>query len=662
MLCQDNAATIGRQFSASSNVTGEIMKVSKSLVFVLALGSLGMIVLNGCGSNSASQQTGYLYDDLVSGIEYTTPTQSGVTGPDGSFKYLPGEKVTFKLGNLTLGKAVDGAGILTLFDLVSPSLNGDGSPAPDVVAMAVLLQTLDSDGDPNNGISIAKATRDALGTVAASTLTSGTDLNDLLKTKAKLNLTLKTNTIAADHLLSSVAAIKGATTLAKQTFSSQNISEVAKYTVDTSAVDVAYGTGKLPLAVGSSLALKSNSGGTMVFYGLTDRGPNADSPAPVTAADGTVYPASKVFPVPSYVPKVVEITVKDGKATVSKAIDLLASATTAMGGLPLPVTQTGSTGEISLNSTLTASPGFSANGIDPEGIAIDADGKLWICDEYGPFIARVNPTTGVLEKKYIPGDATSPLPDILKKRVPNRGMEGITIADGLVYAIVQTPLDSDGDGKGDDDYLTLVELNPSTGEVNLYAVTFDKYVKNTNPNGFKSSKVKVGDLMGLGGGKFLMIEQGANNNDLLVNNIVLIDLAAATKITATDYAGKTSLKGITVSGSAITAATRTLIANLRDFGWLPEKAEGLTKLDAQTIAVINDSDFGIATNATCNVNGVSTTLDPTKLALNLATNTLSTTEVSCDSGAINYSIVSNAEYERRTRLWVIKLSKPIDQF
>lgn len=637
------------------------MKRAKQLALMLAVGSLGAFTLGGCSSDSPGTQTGYLYDDQVAGLEFTTASQSGVTGSDGSFKYLPGEKVTFKLGNLTIGKAVDGAVAVTLFDLATSSQNADGSPSDEVKKMAVLLQSLDSDGDPNNGIQITQATRDALAKLDKTTLTASSDLNDLLKTKAKLNVTLKTDEIAADHLISSVAKIKGATTYAKQTFSNKNITEITKYTVDTSAYDVDYGTEKLPLAVGSGLKLKSSSNGTMVFYGLTDRGPNGDSPAPVTGADGTVYSASKVFPVPAYVPKLVEITVKDGKATVTKAIDLMASSSTPMSGLPLPSGTTGNTGEISLNTALTASPGFSANGIDPEGVDIDADGKLWICDEYGPFIAKLNPATGIIEKKYSPGDATNPLPDLLKKRVPNRGMEGITIADGLVYAIVQTPLDTDGDAKGDDDYLTLVELNPTNGVVHLYAVNYDKYDKTTNPKGFKASKVKVGDLMGLGSGKFLMIEQGSSEGGL-VNNVVLIDLSKATRITAADYTGKTSLKAIAAGGKTITPSTRTLIANLRSFGWLPEKAEGLTKLDDQTIAIINDSDFGIAPKATCKVGGVVTELDATKMTLNLVTKTLSTTEAACDNGTTNYSIVSNAEYERRTRLWVIKLSKPISQF
>lgn len=634
-----------------------------------------MASFTGCGSDDSSTSTtttvltGYIYDDQVAGLEYSTATQSGVTGSDGSFKYVAGEKVTFKVGNVTLGKATDAAAALTLFDLANTAQNSDGSPSSEVVAMAMFLQSLDEDKDPNNGVSISSTTRSAFAKVNAQTIGATTDVTKLINTEAALaSVSIKSSSIASDHLVSSVAKIKGSTTLAKQTFSGKNIAEITKYTVDTSAYDLSHSlstiSSKLPLAVGSGLKLKSNSNGTMVFYGLTDRGPNGDGPSSVTDTDGTKYTASKSFPVSSFVPTIAEITVKDGKATVTKTMPLKASASASMTGLPLPSGQTGSTGEIALSADLASSYGFSANGIDPEGIDTDSSGNIWICDEYGPFIAKVNPTTGVIEKKFIPGDATNPLPDILKKRVPNRGMEGVTVAPdtGYVYGLVQTPLDSDGDGSGDDSYMTLVELDPTTGAVNLYAVTFDKYDATTNATGFTSSGVKAGDLTALGGGKFLMIEQGKNGKKALVNNIVLINISSATKITSADYTGKSKLAGITVNGSAIVPATRTLIANLRDFGWLPEKAEGLTKIDDQTIAVINDSDFGVSTEASCKVSGVETTLDATKLSVNLSTKAVTTTEKSCDSGSIKYSMKSNAEEERRTRLWVIKLSKAISQF
>jgi len=115
--------------------------------------------LVGCNEDStssdatvASVQTGYIYDDVVGGLEYSTATQKGFTGADGSFKYIKGEKVTFKIGNVTLGKATDANTTLTLFDLAATAQNSDGSPSDEVANMALLLQSLDEDRDPNNGI------------------------------------------------------------------------------------------------------------------------------------------------------------------------------------------------------------------------------------------------------------------------------------------------------------------------------------------------------------------------------------------------------------------------------------------------------------------------------------------------------------------------------
>ena len=44
----------------------------------------------------------------------------------------------------------------------------------------------------------------------------------------------------------------------------------------------------------------------------------------------------------------------------------------------------GSTGEVALDMNLN-SLGYDNDGVDSEGISVDEDGNIWICDEYGPF-------------------------------------------------------------------------------------------------------------------------------------------------------------------------------------------------------------------------------------------------------------------------------------
>ncbi|GAA3924898.1 hypothetical protein [Litoribacillus peritrichatus] len=131
--------------------------------------SLCSAFLTGCSSNSSSSDsdevlTGQFTDSPVSGLTYTTPTQSGVTDANGSFKYLEGETVTFSIGATTLGSSPAQATV-TPFDLreitrdIQDGINILTRSSADqthhaFLNIATLLQTLDQDGDPENGIEI----------------------------------------------------------------------------------------------------------------------------------------------------------------------------------------------------------------------------------------------------------------------------------------------------------------------------------------------------------------------------------------------------------------------------------------------------------------------------------------------------------------------------
>ena len=128
----------------------------------------------GGGSNSIdigggdAVLTGQLIDSAVSGVRYATATRSGVTDSEGRFEYLDAETVSFYLGDLLLGEA-QSAAVVSLFDLaegVDPVVGNtllrkaignrmEGPSFSTVINLAVLLQTLDSDGNPDNGIEIS---------------------------------------------------------------------------------------------------------------------------------------------------------------------------------------------------------------------------------------------------------------------------------------------------------------------------------------------------------------------------------------------------------------------------------------------------------------------------------------------------------------------------
>lgn len=110
----------------------------------------------------------------VAGVTYSTDTQSGVTDEDGSFAYIPGEHVTFELGNTVLG-AADGDSVVSPFDLagIEPPIGtvalrerfADAqkfSAFHRAANIATLLQSMDQDIDPTNGIEITDAVRERM--------------------------------------------------------------------------------------------------------------------------------------------------------------------------------------------------------------------------------------------------------------------------------------------------------------------------------------------------------------------------------------------------------------------------------------------------------------------------------------------------------------------
>ena len=149
------------------------MSIKKSTTIILSTAAMGMLLI-GCGSSDSTTTeetaTGYFIDAAVQNAHYKTSSgKEGVTNAQGQFKYKAGESVTFSLGKLQLGTAVPSANGLT-----TPNNLSDQNDT--VVLMLQTLQSLDSDGNVSNGITIAQETIDKLNKL--STDISFADLNE----------------------------------------------------------------------------------------------------------------------------------------------------------------------------------------------------------------------------------------------------------------------------------------------------------------------------------------------------------------------------------------------------------------------------------------------------------------------------------------------------
>lgn len=141
------------------------LKLKSEVGLLLALGILVTSCGGSGGGESSSSSSGggssesykaQFIDSPVEGIAFVnSSSQTLYTDSDGYFKCTKGETVTAKLGNLELGKATCG-------DKIFPhNLTGDHTvTATDAgTYLSALLQTIDEDSDPSNGIKIPAAVR-----------------------------------------------------------------------------------------------------------------------------------------------------------------------------------------------------------------------------------------------------------------------------------------------------------------------------------------------------------------------------------------------------------------------------------------------------------------------------------------------------------------------
>jgi hypothetical protein len=128
---------------------------------------------DGGGGQVTGSQSGILTDARIEGVRYTTSSGvTGVTDADGRYAYNPGDTVTFSVGSVVLGE-VPATGIITPIQLAAGSEVKLGN-------LLVVLQSLDGDGNPDNGINIPAA--------SASALTASIDLGAALTGSATTSL------------------------------------------------------------------------------------------------------------------------------------------------------------------------------------------------------------------------------------------------------------------------------------------------------------------------------------------------------------------------------------------------------------------------------------------------------------------------------------------
>ncbi|WP_446038350.1 esterase-like activity of phytase family protein [Streptomyces sp. SID1121] len=364
---------------------------------------------------------------------------------------------------------------------------------------------------------------------------------------------------------------------------------------------------------GSSLAPVPGKAGH--FYGLTDRGPNADGP------DG-----NKSEMLTDFTPQIGEFKLVDGKARLVKQVTLKGPKN--LGGVKYSGRPPHDTSEVISDVDATNANGGTptpvardAYGYDSEGLVALPDGTFWVSDEYGPYITHFDAKGYELGRltpyRNSPDNASHKivgyLPAELANRVKNKGMEGLTVTpDGsTLVGIMQSALQQPDLGSTKAAGVAparIVTVNLRTYQSKQYLYLLD----NPGTTGSANSEITA-----LSGTKFLIDERDGNFEPFAQKTLYEVDLNGATDVSGLTIGGKSpeAFVGAAGTNAALAALTGadvhvaqkqpylnvgTLVSQLDPTGtfFAHDKVEGVATADGgKTLYLSNDDDFGIDTIA-----------------------------------------------------------------
>ena len=358
-----------------------------------------------------------------------------------------------------------------------------------------------------------------------------------------------------------------------------NVQKINKYHVHTSQ-KVADELGMSNISVGSSLKLFSKSNNKLIFYGITDRGPNA-----TFKENNQHYLLSAK---PNFIPSIlkIELNLHKQQASIVDYIKLSYKDKYITGlpnikgyNSPNQIIET----PIDVNNKKINFKGVL--GLDTEGLALDHKGNFYVVDEYFPSLNYVN-NKGEILKTYT---INKGLPEIIKWRMANRGFEGVAVApNGKIYITLEGILDIEKETIQLANFIRIIEFDPFNNTSRMFAYPYDQdtYIK--------PSKVKIGDIDALNNKEFLIIEQGVKKDGTFRNAIYKINIKDAVDIADVKLSNMKDLEYGALLEVKKYFVKKDKVFEARDHGWSHKKMEDLAIINPKTIALINDNDFGVA--------------------------------------------------------------------
>jgi len=393
--------------------------------------------------------------------------------------------------------------------------------------------------------------------------------------------------------------------------------EIDKFKSD----DAALSLGEVDFPGGHTLELTAGIGSglfhsaddpTTVLWTISDRGPNIDCAEAEKITGVTTEKLcqgddkGKVFPLPAFTPTIYRVELgEDGMFKVAGVLPLLGADGKPITGISNPLTLTKT--EQAFDSTGQSLP-LDPGGLDTESLVRLSDGTFWVAEEYGPSLVHVAADGKVLERLVpagleadlakAPYPVNGALPAILMKRALNRGLESVAVSvdEKRLYLLMQSPLaNPDQDAYKAARMARLLEIDLADRKtVGQYVYILDAPETFRKDNSTKQNDVRLSELTVSPSGELVALERIGKTTKLH-----RLDLAGATNITGgawDDPATAPSLEQLTeadLGAKGIVPLGKKLLLDSADLEGLPAKIEGVSFVDADTIVLINDNDFGI---------------------------------------------------------------------
>jgi hypothetical protein len=228
------------------------------------------------------------------------------------------------------------------------------------------------------------------------------------------------------------------------------------------------------------------------------------------------------------------------------------------------------------------------------------DGTYWLVDEYRPAIYHFTATARWLAR-YVPEGSNNEetgvavgeeaLPAIYAQRRANRGFEAVALRDGILYAFIQSPIDNPDGGKDSASKASTIwcaswPSTPTPGKPWASTSTGSTAAMWTDRRRRRDARRLA----------VLVLER---DDDAPAPRRASASIASTSTPPPTSWATTCPL-GVELQerrrpGEARHyAGAKTLVVDLGAIGYdLVDKPEGLALIDENTLAVINDNDFGV---------------------------------------------------------------------